>query len=180
MKQNTGRHTMCRLESQSLFLWPIEDWVCCPGFKGSLLANHLLTPWWTTKRRLVVGEIWKENNSRRMSVVKRALSKWCCRANQVASFAANTFYNLNKYICQFIQIHFAIRTNTFCNSDKHICQFGEFFSSIGRNTFVQMVDSEVESKGSGEVIIWLLCSPRHSHDSLMRFHIATSSLSSLI
>ena len=36
----------------------------------------------------------------------------------------NTFYNLDKYILKYGQIHFAIWTNTFDNLDKYILQFG--------------------------------------------------------
>ena len=39
--------------------------------------------------------------------------------------------NLDKYILQFGQIHFAIWTNTFGNLDKYVLEFGQIYSAIG-------------------------------------------------
>ena len=47
----------------------------------------------------------------------------------------NTFWNLNKCILQFGQIHSEIWTNAFCNLDKHILKSEQMHFAIWTNTF---------------------------------------------
>ena len=47
-----------------------------------------------------------------------------------------TFYNSDKNILWFRQIHFIILLNTFCNLDRYIWSFGQYISQSGQNHLI--------------------------------------------